>query len=122
MNTTWVKPASWGIVCGAVVAIGIGFIWGGWVTAGTADQMAATRAQAAVVQAFTPVCVAKAETQPKQLAALKAEDSWNRDDFVVKAGWVNNVKEQYRDGVAASCATAALEAMQSKPAATPAKG
>ncbi len=27
----WVKPAVWGIVGGAIVAIIVGFAWGGWV-------------------------------------------------------------------------------------------
>lgn len=112
----WIKPASWGIVVGAVAAIGIGFSWGGWQTAGGAAQLAANRAQAAVVAAVTPACVARAETEPKQVAALKAADSWDRSDFVIKAGWVNSVNAQYRDGVAGSCASAVLAAQQ-KPAA-----
>ena len=58
--------------------------------------MEVASAEAAIVQAFTPLCVAKAEQQPEQLVLLKEEDSWKRDDFVVKAGWVDNVTEKYR--------------------------
>ena len=122
MNVSeWAKPAAWGVVGGAIAAIFVGFFWGGWVTGGTAGQMAATSAETAIVQAFTPLCVAKAEQQPEQLVLLKEESSWKRDDFVVEAGWVANVNEKYRAEVARVCASAVLEAMEAKPTATPAK-
>jgi hypothetical protein len=107
-----VKPALWGAVGGAIAAIIIGFAWGGWVTGGSAGTMAATSAEAAIVQAFTPICVAKAERQPKQLVLLKKEREWNRDEFVVKAGWVANVSEKYRSAVAEACASTVVEGME----------
>jgi hypothetical protein len=111
-----VKPAVWGAVGGAVAAMIIGFVWGGWVTGGTAGQMAATSAQDASVLALTPLCVAKGEQQPEQLVLLKKESSWSRDGFVTKAGWVANVNEKYRSAVASACARALVEAMDAKPA------
>ncbi len=84
----WVKPAVWGVIGGAIAAIIVGFYWGGWVTGGTATKMEAASAETAIVQAFTPLCVAKAEQQPEKLVLLKAESSWKQDDFVVEAGWV----------------------------------
>jgi hypothetical protein len=114
----WVKPAAWGVIGGAIAAIVLGFFWGGWVTGGTAGQMAAASAETAVVQAFTPLCIAKAEQQPEQLVLLKEESTWQQDDFVVEAGWVANVSEKYRAEVARACAAAVLEAMEAEPAAT----
>lgn len=114
----WVKPGAWGVAGGAVAAIAIGFMWGGWVTGGTAEKTAAAREKAAVVQAFVPLCVAKAELEPDQLVLLKEESSWQRDDFIVKAGWVANVTEQYRNAVAETCAQTVVKAME---AAVPAK-
>ena len=111
-----VKPAVWGAIGGAVAAMIIGFVWGGWVTARTAGEMAATSAQDASVLALTPVCVVKAEQQPEQLVLLKKESSWNRGSFVTKAGWVANVNEKYRSAVATACASALVEAMDAKPA------
>lgn len=73
--------------------------------------MVTTGAQSAVVQAFMPLCVAKAEQQPEQLALLKAAQRWQRHDFVVRAGWVSNVSERYRREVAEACATTIVEAM-----------
>ena len=111
-----IKPAIWGAIGGAVAAMIIGFTWGGWVTGGTAGRMATTSAQDATILALTPVCVLKAEQQPEQLVLLKKESSWSRGDFVVKAGWVANVNEKYRSGVASACATALVEAIGTKPA------
>lgn len=108
----WVKPAAWGVVGGAIAAIVIGFAWGGWVTGGTAVEMEAASAEAAVVQAFTPLCVAKAEPQSEQLVALKEESSYRRDDFVIEAGWVDNVSEKYRTEVARACASTLVEGMK----------
>jgi hypothetical protein len=111
-----VKPAIWGAIGGAVAAMIIGFVWGGWVTGGTAEKMATTSAQDASVLALTPLCVAKGEQQPEQLVLLKKESSWNRGNFVTKAGWVANVNEKYRSAVASACASALVEAMDAKPA------
>jgi hypothetical protein len=105
-----VKPAVWGAVGGAVVAIIIGFTWGGWVTGGTARELAETGADEAVVQAFVPLCILKAEQEPEKVALLKAESSYQRDDYVVKAGWVANVSEKYRSDVANACAKVVAEA------------
>jgi hypothetical protein len=108
----WIKPAAWGVVGGAIAAIVIGFAWGGWVTGETAGQMEAASAEAAIVQAYTPLCVAKAEQQPELLVPLREESSWSRDDFVIKAGWVDNVSEKYRSAVAAACASTVVEGMK----------
>ena len=106
-----VKPAVWGAIGGAIAAIIIGFAWGGWVTGGTSRNIAGVAAQSAVVTAFVPLCVAKAEQQPDQLPPLKAASVYGRYDIVLKAGWVSNVAEKYRRDVAESCATAIVEAM-----------
>lgn len=105
------KPAIWGAIGGAIVATVIGFAWGGWVTGGTAFQMQSASAETAVIQAFTPLCVAKAEQEPEQIALLKEERSYQRDNFVVEAGWVDNVSEKYQAEVADSCADSIVEGM-----------
>jgi hypothetical protein len=111
-----VKPATWGIIGGAVAAMIIGFAWGGWVTGGTSERNAATAAQTAVVQAFVPLCVAKAEQQPDQILLMKKESAYSRYNFVVKAGWVSSVAETHRRSVAESCATAIADAMDASAA------
>jgi hypothetical protein len=106
-----VKPAIWGAIGGAIAAMIVGFVWGGWVTGGTSERNAGVAAQTAVEQAFVPHCVAKAEQEPDKLLLLKKESSYSRYDFVSKAGWVSNVAEKYRRNVAEACALAIVEAM-----------
>ena len=48
-----------GIAIGAVASMAIGFSWGGWMTGGTANRLAAERADTAVVAALTPICIEK---------------------------------------------------------------
>src|SRR6266851_8997870 len=57
----WVKPGVWGSVVGAIAISILGFSQMGWTTGGSADRMATERASAAVVAAFVPFCVAKAQ-------------------------------------------------------------
>ena len=108
----YVKPAIWGMVGGGIIAIVIGFGWGGWVTGGTAVRMETASAKAAVILAFTPLCVAKAEQQSEKFVALKEESTWKQDGFVVEAGWGDNVSEKYRADVARGCASTLIEGMK----------
>jgi hypothetical protein len=106
-----VKPAIWGAAGGAIAAMIIGFTWGGWVTGGRSEVNAGVASHSAVVQAFVPLCVTKAELQPDQLVALKKENSsYARSQIVVKAGWDSNVAEKYQRDVAEGCASAVAEA------------
>ena len=107
-----VRPAIWGMVFGGIATMVIGFSWGGWITAGKAGQMEKASAKAAVILAFAPLCVAKAEPQLDKLAELKELSSWQHNDFVAEAGWLDNVSEQYRDDVAGVCASTLIEGMK----------
>jgi hypothetical protein len=72
-----------GAAAGAVATIVVGFYWGGWSLASTANKMANERSELAVVAALAPVCVAKFRAQPdaeaKQVALSKV-DTWKRRD------------------------------------------
>ena len=86
----WVKPGVWGGVVGAVAIVIFGFAEMGWTTAGTADRMARDRADAAVVAAFVPFCVAKAQQDADvaKLVKLGAEtSSYSRRQIVMDSGW-----------------------------------
>ena len=106
------KPAIWGVIGGAIATTVIGFAWGGWMTGGAAAEMEAAGAESAVIQAFTPLCVAKAEQKPEQIALLKEESRYQRDNFVIDAGWVDNVSEKYQSEVADSCAASIIAGME----------
>lgn len=102
------KPAFWGAFTGAVGLAIVGFSWGGWVTAGTAELSAKQRASTAVVTALAPICLDKFRQQanaPQDLAELKAVSSWEQGAFVEKRGWATMPGSTAPDAtVAKACA------------------
>jgi len=91
MNTPeWLKPSLYGAACGAVALAVVGFSWGGWVTGGAADKMAAEKARYEVIAALVPICLEQSKQDPKvaeTLAELKAASSYKRSEMVMQAGW-----------------------------------
>ena len=112
----WVKPAIWGVVVGAIVWWAVLF-WGfGWMTSGTAKQLADNQTQSAVVAAGTPYCVARFEQQPNAVASWqalkKSAADYNQSDYVTKGGWATLAGEKpdsdTTSAVAVACATRLL--------------
>lgn len=110
----WIKPGLWGVVLGAAAAMFIGFNWGGWTTAASAEKMAVERAEAAIVVALTPQCISQARLDPQSetlLAELAAiTSSFQRRNFVQDAGWatIAGQEEENRE-LATACASALAE-------------
>jgi len=100
-----IKPAFWGAVFGAIAMAIVGFNWGGWVTGGTAKEMAAE----AVVHRLVPICVGQFNmdsNKVSKLAAMKKADSWKQADFVVKQGWATMPgADKANNEVAEACAS-----------------
>jgi len=74
-----------GLVCGAIVAMVIGFGWGGWVTASTNQKMSDT----AVLASQAAICVAQYVKEPNSQEKLKefeAVESYKRSEFIEKSG------------------------------------
>jgi len=87
---TWISPALYGAVAGAVALAIIGFSWGGWMTSSTAQKMVNTASSEAVVSAMTPYCVAQSKSAPNSmeiLTSLKGATSYDRRGIIEKAGW-----------------------------------
>jgi len=101
-------PALWGAAAGAVGLAIIGFSWGGWVTAGTAELSAKQRSSAAVVTALAPICLDNFQHQTnatQSQAELKAVSSWEQGSFVEKRGWATMPGSSSPDpSVAKACA------------------
>ena len=96
-----------GAAGGAVVAMIVGFTWGGWTLQSKAQKLADQKAEAAVVAALTPICVDKFERAADAkatLVALKAEDTWKRDTFISKGGWATFPGNAPNRDVAEACA------------------
>ena len=85
-NAGKIKYGIWGLICGAIVTIIIGFAWGGWSTAGTTKQAA----QKAVVANDAGICVAQFMAQPNHQDKLKEFEKvngWQRPKFIENGGW-----------------------------------
>ena len=86
-----------GVVVGVALTVVVGFNWFhygfGWTLGGTAETMASNRVDVALVAAYTPVCVEKfvGPADDAKWEEFAKVESWNRDDFVKKAGL-----QQYR--------------------------
>ena len=80
-----------GIATGAVASMIIGFTWGGWTTGGTANRLAAERADTAVVAALTPICVEKflqnSDAKANLAVLQKISSTWEQGDYLQKGGW-----------------------------------
>jgi hypothetical protein len=80
-----------GIATGAVASIVIGFSWGGWMTGGTVEKLAAERADTAVVVALTPICVEKflgnSDAKANLAVLQKISSNWEQGDYLQKGGW-----------------------------------
>ncbi len=110
----WIKPGIFGAVVGAVALAIAGFTSLGWVGASTAESMAVERADAAVVKALVPVCVARAQMDPETGPLLQelvgVTSKWTRKSFVEKAGWAKMPgSETSNSNLADACAQALRE-------------
>lgn len=108
------KPGLWGVAGDAIVVIVIGFSWVGWTTTGSAGLLAKASASEAVVQEFTPRCVALAEPQAKKISALKELSNWKHDNYVTEASWVDHVSKKYQTEVTKVCASTPIEGITSR--------
>jgi|SRR3990170_5307610 len=88
-----VKHGIWGLVIGAIIAMIIGFAWGGWRTGGGSQRMS----EEAVLATRAAICVAQFMKQPnaqEKLKELQAISSWERATFIEKGGWDKMPGEQ----------------------------
>ena len=102
------KVLIWSCVACIVLTSIIGFTLGGWVTGGTAQNMAEESAEKAVVDRLAAICIVQFKQDPekdKKLEELKKTDSWERRDYVKKQGWATMPGEKEADSeVAEECA------------------
>ncbi len=98
----------WSIAGAAAVTMFVGFTWGGWVTGGTAAQMAEDAAEASTAKLAAAVCVERfvhGDDAVAQLAELKETSRWQRRKFVEEGNWTTLTGfEEPVDGAAELCA------------------
>jgi hypothetical protein len=81
-----VKYGVWGLIGGAVIAMIIGFAWGGWTT----ERTTLRRGEEAVLAARSAICVAQFMKDPNHQAHLQALgklSTYQRSTFIEKGGW-----------------------------------
>jgi len=102
-----------GLVGGAVIAMVIGFSWGGWSTAGASQKVT----ENAVLTSQVAICVAQYMQEPNsndKLKEFQKIDSYKRGEFIEKGGWDKMPGQKEASyGVASACAEK-LEALIKK--------
>jgi predicted negative regulator of RcsB-dependent stress response len=102
-NASKIKYGVWGLICGAVIAMIIGFGWGGWTTAGTTQRMS----DEAVLASQAAICVAQFMKEPnleEKLKELEELNSWKRTEYIENGGWDKMPgQEKSGYGVARAC-------------------
>ena len=111
------KRVVFGFALAAVVlTLIVGFNWGGWVTGGSAQDMAVQSSKDAVMQRLAPICVYQFNQDPdkdQKLSELKDISSYQRDDYVMEQGWATIPGEEKPDSkVADACAKLLMQVGQ----------
>ncbi len=108
-----IKYGVWGLIVGAVIAMVIGFAWGGWTTSGTSQ----TKSDAAVLASQAAICVAQFIKEPNSQEKMKefeTVESYKRSEFIEKGGWDKMPgQKEASSGVANACVTG-IEALIKK--------
>ena len=103
-NAAKIKYGVWGLICGGIISMIVGFGWGGWTTAATTERIS----EEAVLASQAAICVAQFVKQPnheEQLKEIEKVSTWQRDKFIEEGGWDKMPGQKEADyGVARACA------------------
>jgi hypothetical protein len=108
-----IKYGVWGLICGAVIAMIIGFAWGGWSTKGSTQKTS----DAAVLASQAAICVAQFMKQPnheEKLKALEEVSGWQRAEAIEKGGWDRMPGQEKADYAVARACADGLELLMKK--------
>ena len=102
----------WACAVTAILTMIVGFNWGGWVTGGTSQTMAATAGNVARGALASDICVEKFKAGPDAAARLvefKAiTDGYKKRQFVEAGGWATMPGQTTPDRLGAEACTVAL--------------
>lgn len=101
-----------GIAFGAIATMTIGFIWGGWVTGGTARSMSAIAENSGRMSVLVPMCVTQFTAADGAIAKFKAASSYSKDNVIGE--FVKTVASTSMDYSLARACVAGVEAELSK--------
>jgi hypothetical protein len=103
------KMSAFWVTTGAIIfTLFLGFSRGGWMTEGSAERMAESAAQVAVVERLAPICVRQFNQDPlrdQKLEEMKLlSSSFQRARYIKEQGWATIPGEEAPDGsVATEC-------------------
>jgi hypothetical protein len=99
-----IKYGVWGLIFGAIITMILGFVWGGWTTAGTTKTMS----EEAVLASQAAICVAQFMQESNHEEILKEfekKSSYERAAFIEKGGWDKMPGQEKADyAVSRACA------------------
>ena len=108
-----VKYGVWGLIGGAIIAMIIGFVWGGWTTARTTTRLG----DEAVLATRAAICVAQFMKQlnpQEKLQELEKVHSSDRTNVITKGGWDKMPGEEQGNFAVARACTDGLEVLMKK--------
>lgn len=114
----WLQPGIVGAIAGGFATMIVGFSYGGWYLSSSAEKMADTRSQVAVIDALVPVCIGNSKSDPETIGKLNdfaaIKSSYEQRDFVMKAGWATMpATEAPNRELATACAEVLADAAKS---------
>ena len=99
-----IKYGIWGLIFGAVIAMIVGFAWGGWTTSSKTETMT----EDALLASQSAICVAqfmKTPNHEEKLKEFEKVNQWERFKFIEEGGWDKMPGQEKADhGVARACA------------------
>lgn len=103
------KRLAQGLAVGVVATLVLGFGWAGWQLNGTVEKRVESATQMATVAALAPICADRfeqaANANNEMIGNLEAVSSWQRDSYLIKAGWATFAGGAQPDSdVAEACA------------------
>ena len=108
MDLEKIKFGSLSAAGGAILLAVIGFNYGGWMTAGTAEARAKEIAANAVAERLGSICVAQFDgdsEKDQKLQEMKGKDSWDIGRYIEKQSWaIMPGKDKPDSKVADACA------------------
>jgi hypothetical protein len=108
MNWEKIKLGLWSAAGGAIVAMYVGFSYGGWTTNGNALVMAKETAATAVAERLGTICVAQLNrdaAKSQKLKEMQGKDSWDQSKFIETQAWaIMPGADKPESGVADACA------------------
>ena len=104
----------WACMAAAIATAVVGFSWGGWVTGGASQKMAAAAGDTARGELASAICVERFNTAPDAAAKLvefkAVTDNYKKRQFIEAGGWATMPGQTTPDRLGVQGCVTALDA------------